>query len=299
MTFAAQYGPWALITGASEGTGASFARKLAAQGIKLILVARRKGPLAELAAELRDLGAECVTASVDLSSSDAAARIIAAAEGKEVGLYIANAGADTNGAMFFDTDPVNWDALIALNITTTMRLCHHFGQAMRAQHNGGIILVGSGACYGGLNGIAVYCGVKGFLLNFGEALWAELRHHNVHVLNLILGRTDTPAHRALMERNGQPVPDGMADPNEVARVGLERLPFGPIHNWGEDENTIGMAASSAAQRRARIVAIEEMSRSYANWNATPVGAATGKLAPVGESIPELGSTANSAKLSDA
>lgn len=261
--FTAKYGPWALITGASEGTGAAFAHLLADKGLKLILVARREGPLQALAAEIRAKGAECVTASVDLAALDATARIVAAVGSREVGLFIANAGADTNGSMFLDNDIANWDQLVTLNVFSTMRNCHHFGAAMRERKRGGMIIVGSGACYGGLSGLAVYCASKAFALTFGEAMWAEMRHHNVDVLNLILGRTDTPAHRKLLEESGQPIPTDMATSEEVAEVGIDRLPHGPIHNWGQDENTAGMAPNSPADRRARIIAIEEMSKAYA------------------------------------
>jgi short-subunit dehydrogenase len=260
--FAQKYGPWALITGASEGTGAAFARRLADAGINLILVARREGPLQELADELRAKGAECVTASVDLSSPDAAAKIIAAAGDREVGLYIANAGADTNSSMFLDNDIENWEHLVHLNITAAMRLSHHFGRGMRERGRGGIILVGSGACYGGLSGLASYCAVKAFLLTLGEALWAELRHDNVDVLSLILGRTDTPAHRRLLERNGHTASDGMATSEDVARIGLEQLPHGPIYNWGQPNDVAGMAPNSPDARRARILAIEAASATY-------------------------------------
>ena len=263
MAFKDKYGPWALITGASEGTGSAFAHNLAGRGFNLILIARRQQPLAELGTAIRAKGVECVTASVDLSALDATKQIAAAAAGREVGLFIANAGADTNGAMFLDHDIANWDQLVNLNVVSTMRNCHHFGQAMRARGRGGIIIVGSGACYGGLNGIAVYSAVKAFDLCFGEALWAELRHHGVDVLNLILGRTDTPAHRRLMERNGQPIPEGMARPVDVAEIGLARLPHGPVYNWGQDDETAGYAPNSPAQRRARIIAIEELSKAYA------------------------------------
>ncbi len=262
MDFKDRYGPWALITGASEGTGAAFARRLADQGVNLILVARREGPLAALADEVRARGAEAVTATVDLTSPDAAAQVIAAAGEREVGLLITNAGADTNGAMFLDTDIANWDALVTMNVTTTMRLAHHFGQGMRARGRGGMILVSSGACYGGLTGIATYCGAKGFVLNFAEGLWGEMRHHGVDVLTLVLGRTDTPAHRKLMERNGQPIPEGMATSEEVAEVGLRQLPHGPIWNWGQPNDVAGMAPNSPDQRRAKIVMIEEMSAAY-------------------------------------
>lgn len=264
MKLVEKYGPWAVITGASEGTGAAFAHKLAAEGIKCILIARREGPLQELAAKVTAQGVDCITAAVDLSSLDATDKIIAAVGNREVGLLIANAGADTNGSLFLDNEIGNWDQLVNLNVVTTMRNCHHFGRLMRERKRGGMILVGSGACYGGLNGISVYSGVKAFDLCFGEGLWAELRHHGVEVLNLILGRTDTPAHRRLMERNGQPFhAAGMAKSEDVAEVGLARLPYGPTHNWGQEDDVAGYAPNSPAQRRARILAIEEMSKKYA------------------------------------
>ena len=262
MNLCEQYGPWALVTGASEGTGSAFAHLLADAGIHCILIARREAPLATLAAEIRAKGVDCITASVDLSALDASAKIIAAAGNREVGLFIANAGADTNGSLFLDTDITKWDQLMTMNVTTTMRNCHHFGQGMRARKRGGIIIVGSGACYGGLYGMGVYCGAKAFALTFGEGLWAEMRDYGVDVLNLILSRTDTPAHRLALEQAGQKMPEGMAQPADVARVGIERLPHGPIHNWGEDENTIGMSANSPAQRRARLLAIKDMSQNY-------------------------------------
>lgn len=261
--FGERYGPWALITGASEGTGSAFALRLADEGISSILVARREGPLEETAAQIRARGADCVTLTADLASPDAAEAIVAAVGGRDVGLFVANAGADTNGALFLAGGLADWQRLVQLNVGTTMALAHHFGRRLRERGRGGIILVGSGACYGGLNGIAVYCAVKGFLLNFGEALWAELRGHGIDVLNLILGRTDTPAHRRLMERNGQPIPTDMATSDEVARVGLAQLPHGPVFNWGQSNDMAGYAPNSPDDRRARIVAIEEISRAYA------------------------------------
>jgi len=198
-----------------------------------------------------------------LSAPDASEKVIAAAGDRDVGLLITNAGADTNGSLFLDSDMAAWDQLIALNVSTTARNCHHFGNLLRKRGRGGIILVGSGACYGGLHGIAVYSAVKAFDLCFGEALWSELRGHGVEVLNLILGRTDTPAHRRLMESNGQPIPDNMAKSEDVARIGLEQLPHGPVYNWGQANDVAGYAPNSPDTRRARIIAIEEMSRAYA------------------------------------
>ncbi len=258
-----RYGPWALITGASEGIGAEFALQLAEDGVNCILVARREGPLAQLAERLRAKGVECITALVDLTAPDATEQIIAAAGKREVGLLIANAGADTNGSLFLDNDVANWDRLIALNITSTMRNCHYFGKGMRLRGRGGIILVGSGSCYGGLYGMGVYCGVKAFDLCFGEGLWAEMQPHGVNVLNLILGRTDTPAHRRISQANSRPFDaTDMAKSEDVARIGLAQLPFGPTYNWGQSNDVAGYAPNAPDDRRTRILKIKEMSGAY-------------------------------------
>jgi short-subunit dehydrogenase len=260
LTFKEKYGPWALITGASEGTGAAFALQLGEAGINCVLIARREAQLAELAARVKAKGVECVAAPVDLSAQDASAQVLAAAGDRDIGLLIANAGADPNSSRFLDNDAANWEKLITLNILTTMRNCHHFGQEMRVRGRGGIILVGSGACYGGLHGMGVYCGVKAFDMCFAEGLWAEMRHVGVDVLNLVLGRTDTPAHRATAAANGQPFDaTGMARAEDVARIGLEQLPHGPIYNWGQANDIAGYAPNSPDERRARILKIEELS----------------------------------------
>lgn len=262
--FRNRYGPWALIAGASEGTGASFARQLAEKGLNLILIARREGPLDKLADEIHAAhGVQCITATIDLARSDAAKRMAQVGERREVGLLILNAGADPNGSMFLDNDLANWDALATRNVNCVMRACHHFGRQMRDRARGGIIIVGSGACYSGLPGIGIYAASKAFDLVFSEALWAELRPHGVDVLSYILGRTDTPAHRELMEARGMPIPTDMADPDDVARLGLERLPHGPIQNWGLADDEAGYAGSSAATRRERILSFAEMAATYA------------------------------------
>jgi short-subunit dehydrogenase len=255
--FARQYGPWALICGASEGTGAAFARQVAASGLNCLLVARREPPLTALAAEIRAASnVECATACVDLAAPDAADRLAAAAGSREIGLFINNAGADPNSSRFLDKDLTAWNELVSRNVMTTMRACHHFGGAMKQRGRGGIVLVGSGACWGGASFLAVYSATKAFDLCFGEGLWAELKPHGVHVLNLILGRTDTPAFRAALALKNLPVPPGLASPEDVASTGLARLAQGPVHIYGQHDDVVGGATISASARRARVLAID-------------------------------------------
>jgi short-subunit dehydrogenase len=261
MSFADRYGPWALVAGASEGTGREFARQIAANGVPSILVARRAEPLTALAKEIQaESGVECATASIDLAAPDAVGRIVAAVGARDIGLFVSNAGADPNGSRFLDRDVAVWSELVQRNVVTTMLCCHHFAGLLKRRGRGGLLLVNSGACYGGASFLATYSASKAFVLCFGEGLWAELRPHGVDVLNLVLGMTDTPAFRALLAEKGMPVPAGVASAEDVARIGLERLPHGPVHNWGQDDDVAGYAPSSAAVRRERILMVDSMSK---------------------------------------
>ena len=261
MSFREKYGPWAVITGASDGTGRAFAERIAGEGVNCILVGRREAPLREVADALRAAhGIECVTASIDLYDPAAFAAIEAAVGAREVGLLVNNAGGDTNSARFLDAEAGAWENQITRNVTTLMRCCHHFGRAMRERRRGGILTVGSGSCYGGASFMAVYAGTKAFDMCFSEGLWAELRPRGVDVLYFALGRTDTPSFRQNLAKRELPVPPNLAAPADVARTGLERLPFGPIHNMGVEDDATGPLPMSAASRRARVLMIDEATK---------------------------------------
>lgn len=221
------YGPWALIAGGSEGVGAEFAALLARAGINLVLLARKAGPLQATAQACREHGVAVRTLAVDLVDPTAVAQIVDATADLEVGLLIYNAGANTCSAEFLDGDLADFQRVIDLNIGGQLALVHHFGRGMRRRRRGGILLVGSMAGYLGSVRHSVYGGVKAFGRIFAESLWLELREYNVHVLELVLGVTRTPA----MERAGLnfDVPGlRVADPAEVAREGLAALPHGPV-----------------------------------------------------------------------
>ena len=256
MSFADRYGPWAIVAGASEGTGRSFARAIAAEGVSSLLIAN-SGPLEETASDVRrDFGVKCVTARIDLGRVDAFVQVLSAAGTREIGLYVANAGADRFGERFHDRSVADSLDLVHLNITTTVGACHHFGGLMRRRGRGGLVLVNSGACYGGGSTLAIYTAVKAFQLNFAESLWSELKPFGVDVLTIVLGKTDTPAYRRLQAKKDMPIGTDLASPDEVARTALARLPFGPIHNVGLADGEAGYLPASAATRRDRVVAME-------------------------------------------
>ena len=261
MSFRDKYGPWAIISGASEGVGRELARKIAAEGVHCVLIARRQGPLDDLARDIgQEFGVACVTASIDLAAPDAVEQIKAAAGDREIGLYVSNAGGDPEGAKFLDLSLERWESQVQRGISTVMGCCHHYGRAMRARGGGGLLLIGSGSCWGGSAFMAAYSGIKAFDLNFAEALWAELRPHNVDVLYMVLSSTDTPELRRLLAARGLPLVSGLADPVAVAEVSLARLAQGPLHNWGLEDDATGHLPASAATRRARVLAIGEATK---------------------------------------
>ncbi|MFF1923137.1 SDR family NAD(P)-dependent oxidoreductase [Streptomyces sp. NPDC058221] len=221
------YGPWAVVAGGSEGVGASFAHQLADAGINLLLIARKPGPLNETAEKVRAKGVEVRTLELDLLDPGALDSVRAVTDGLEVGLLIFNAGANSYGHEFVSGDLTRVQGVLDLNITAQLALTRHFGALMKERGRGGIMLVGSLSGYLGQAQISVYSAAKAFSRVFAEGLWLELRPHGVHVLELVLGVTRTPA----MERAGlrMDLPGlRVAEPDDVAREGLEHLADGPV-----------------------------------------------------------------------
>ncbi len=226
MDFAERYGPWAVVCGASEGVGASVARLLGARGVNVVLIGRRQGPLEDVAATV-DRDTRCVV--LDLSEAGAASALAGAVAGLEVGLLVYNAGADPNMSLFLGKPVEVWEGMVARNCTTVVGATHHFGGQMAARGKGGIVLVTSGAAWAGGSYIAAYSASKAFDLLLAESLWAELGPQGVDVLAMVLGQTDTPAFRRVL--NGREVED-IAHPDDVARDMLDHLGEGPTYPPG-------------------------------------------------------------------
>jgi len=256
----AKYGPWAVIAGASEGTGAEYARQLAALGIHCLLVARRKAPLQQLAQELTDTHrVQTRVLSIDLSTPDAAQRMKSAAADIEVGLYVSNAGADPAGQYFLDVPLEQSHRLINMNVYTVVNAVHAFAPPMKARGRGGILLMSSGAALGGQPRVAVYSGTKAFEVNFGESLWIELRKFGVDVLSVAAPAMDTPVLRAaLAARNLKP--EGVYDPKDVVRTALQHLPVGPTYVFPLGPHETADALNEA--RRSRLLAVTEITEAF-------------------------------------
>lgn len=253
IEFAHRYGPWALVSGASEGTGAEFSLQLAAKGLHLVLVARRQDKLDELAATIRaNYGVEVVTCSLDLSTPNAATQLLQLAEGRDLGLVVFNAGGDSVGGPFLGSSYAKWRTLTQRNIDLLTEACHGFATAFVKRGRGGLILVGSEAALGGTGRLALYTATKGYALNFGESLWKELKPLGVDVLNLLIGATDTPKLRTVFAKNNlSPDVVPLTSAPDVARIGLANLGQGPTIVPNALEDT-GNPLVSTELRRQRV-----------------------------------------------
>jgi short-subunit dehydrogenase len=178
----------ALITGASAGLGAEFARQLARRGTRLVLVARREDRLRTLADEVGNAR----VIAMDLSAHDAVERLVADldAAGAEVELLINNAGFGQIGR-FVSLDARRQREMIDLNIGTLTDLCRLIAPRMIERKSGGILNIASTAAFQPGPNMAVYFATKAYVLSFTEALHEELKPHGVHVSALCPGPTRT------------------------------------------------------------------------------------------------------------
>jgi len=186
-------GKTALITGASSGIGAAFARTLAAQGAHVVLVARSEEKLHALATSLTTRYAiRADVLAVDLSRPEAGQQLLAATQERDlsIDMLINNAGFATYGA-FDSLDAEREQQEVLLNVVAVVSLTHGFLPAMLARRSGFIINVASTVAFQPIPYMAVYGASKAFVLSFSEALWAEYRSKGIRVLALCPGPTST------------------------------------------------------------------------------------------------------------
>jgi short-subunit dehydrogenase len=186
-------GQTTLLTGASAGIGAEFARQLAERGSDLVIVARRLDRLELLAGELHAAhGVRVTPIALDLSAP-AAGTVLAeqlSRRGITVTSLINNAGFGTHNR-FHDEDRGRLQAEIALNVANLVDITRVFIDGLRTSGNGILINVASMAAYQANPTMAVYGASKAFVLNFTEALWYESRGTGLKVIALSPGATET------------------------------------------------------------------------------------------------------------
>jgi short-subunit dehydrogenase len=231
-----EYGDWALVTGASAGIGAEFARQLAAQSVNVALVARREDRLVRLADELaRQHGITTRIVPADLERDDAADAIAERVRDLPIAILVNNAGFSAAGR--FERVPrAKILGMVRVNCVAVAALTHAFLPAMKQRGRGAVIIVSSAAAYQPLGLAATYAATKAFDLMLGEGLWAENQGTGVDFLVLSPGPVDTEFQTVAGE-----TPHPGATPEAVVRAAfaaLGRKPsvvagaFNKVRAWG-------------------------------------------------------------------
>jgi short-subunit dehydrogenase len=213
-----RYGEWGLVTGASAGIGAEFARALAREGLSVVLTARREERLRELASELeKTYHVATRVVAADLADPAGPARVADAVADLEIAVLVNNAGFGAAGR-FEKLDPERLRRMVQLNCLAPVLLTHRLLPAMRSRGRGAIVVVGSVAGHQALPLHGVYSATKAFDLLFGESLAVELEDHGIDVLVLEPGSTETEFQEVARE-----TPHPGQSPAEVVAVALEAL----------------------------------------------------------------------------
>ena len=225
-----QFGPWALVTGASSGIGREFARQTAAAGINVVLVARRETTLIEVGRSIaKDFKVQHRVIVMDLSQEGFVSKLAEHTKDLDIGLVVSNAGTPNPGE-FLKLDRQLLEETLRLNTMSHLDIAHHFGRKLAERRRGGLILVGAMGAENGIPRITNDAAAKSYVHSLGEALHYEFKPLGVYVTVLAAGFTDT----AVLEKFG-------LDPNT--------MPLKPM----SVEQCVSEALRGLRKNRSRIV----------------------------------------------
>jgi uncharacterized protein len=219
----ARYGEYALVTGASSGIGAEFAVQLAAAGLSLVIVARRKDRLDALADQLR--GAHGVSVEViqlDLAVEGAVPELVRRTEDLDVGLVVANAGELTTGP-FLDNDWVAESDLLQVDLRVPAEMAHVYGAKLVRRGRGALIFLSSAVALAPMPYAANYGATKAYIAALGESLTYELKGSGVDVLTLAPGKTKTEGADNAPGIDFDKIPGRPMMPEPVVKAALSGL----------------------------------------------------------------------------
>jgi uncharacterized protein len=260
MNLKQKYGSTALVAGSSEGIGAAFATFLAAEGIDLVLIARRLHPLQQLAHLLEkkyNVNVMCI--SCDLSGLNAIKQIEEALAGREINLMVYNAALSYIGP-FIENSAVNHLQAARVNILTPMSMVRLFGEKMLTRGKGAVILMSSLAGLQGSGYLSVYAASKAFNRILGESLWYEWKNSGVDVIACCAGATATPGFiNTHPEKTGFFTPR-VLDPDEVVIECFKNLGRRPSFITGRANRLASFIMQKILPRKMAVNIMGETTR---------------------------------------
>lgn len=209
----------ALVTGASEGIGRAFAKRLATEGYAVTAIARNELRLKELIEELNSKDHTYQVA--DLSTRDGTEKIVTELTNARVNLLINNAGFGVYGE-FYKADLSKLESMIRLNCDSLVALSHAF--LREAQKGDALINVSSALAFMPMPSAGLYAATKAFVTSFSESLWYEQKERGVYVMGLCPGVTSTNFHQRSGGTEGNRPPAAITQtPEEVVEVAMKAL----------------------------------------------------------------------------
>jgi short-subunit dehydrogenase len=251
-------GKWALVTGASAGIGRALAEELAAGGANLVLTARRKERLEELARQLAEKHKiQTQVFAADLGETTAPEKIFAftEAEGIEVELLINNAGFGRYGE-FHAMEIPRLLEMVQVNCSAVVHLTRLYLPEMVARRRGDVMILASTASFQSVPYLSTYAATKAFDLLFAEGLAEEMRPHGIRVCALCPGSTVSEFQEVAGQTHITSAMRSRETAEKVARTGLRALAAGRSYVISGTGNYLGTHAQRLAPRRmvSRIVA---------------------------------------------
>jgi short-subunit dehydrogenase len=220
--FLSRYGSWGIVAGAAEGLGEAYCISLAKKGMNILLVDKEKMAMDSLADRLEnEYGIKTQGLHLDLGHSDSAKVIIERAIDHDCRLLIYNA-AKSIVQPFLAHEVRDLDQYLDTNCRTMLHSVYGLLKHLKGSGTGGILLMSSLAGLWGTQLVASYGATKAFTLNLAEALYHELKDHDIDIMACIAGPTATPAYLSTNPRYGFFKPRVMK-PQDVADYALDHL----------------------------------------------------------------------------
>ena len=221
-----RFGSWAVVTGASEGIGLSFARDLAKRGFNVCIIALAGPKLDEAVAEIQTHKVKGLAISFDFAATDEAAyaELFKKLNDLDVSILVNNVGITTGHCSLFGSYTINDDLrVLSVNCAPQMQMCKYVIPKLQGRGGGAIVNISSiSATFERMPYVTTYTATKAFNRIFSKSLEVELREYNIDVLTVTPGFVTTTAGRTgmLTAAVALPAPPGSVPSDEMAHDSL-------------------------------------------------------------------------------